>query len=191
MRTKNWVIGTRGNDNLQAYVNDGTHGRDYARPIVADRTDYIVFAFGGDDAIASGAGNDTIFAGSGNDVLNGGPGNDVLWGGGGNDIFKFELLFPSPGSGVVSGGMGYANRDKIMDFKQGADLIDVSGWDNGNAGRDVSATWRVEGGSTIVLLETLVFGPNSNVPDEYMNAAYRSEIELIGHHALTESDFIF
>jgi Ca2+-binding RTX toxin-like protein len=186
-RFKNWISGTGRNDNLQAYVNDGTHGRDYARPIVTDRTDYVVFAHGGDDTIASGAGNDTIFAGSGNDVLNGGPGNDILWGGSGNDIFKFELLFPSPGSGVVSGGMGYANRDKIMDFKRGEDLIDVSGWDNGNAGREVSATWRVEGGSTIVLLETPVFVETPGVDDYY----YRSEIELIGQHALTESDFIF
>jgi Ca2+-binding RTX toxin-like protein len=187
MRTKNWVIGTRGNDNLQAYVNDGTFGRDYARPIIADRTDYTVFARGGDDTIQSGGGNNVIFAGAGNDVINGGPGNDMLWGGAGADIFQFNILFASPGSGTVSGGAGYGNRDKIMDFKQGSDIIDVSGWQDQQSGQELSVTWRQEGGSTIVLLERLAFPQNEFSDDVF----YRSEIELTGRPALTEADFIF
>ena len=65
----------------------------------------------GADALRGGSGNDTLDGGPGNDVLNGGPGNDALAGGPGNDTFV-----PAPGGG----------DDTILDFKAGADKIDLA-----------------------------------------------------------------
>lgn len=75
-----------------------------------------------------GSGADTIRAGDSSDQLRGGRGNDQLWGGGGIDLLE-------GGSGrdrLVGGGGGDifefrygTNRDRIIDFVQGEDKINL------------------------------------------------------------------
>jgi Ca2+-binding RTX toxin-like protein len=66
--------------------------------------------------INGGAGNDVLIGGEGADTLYGGGGRDTLTGGLGADIFQYRSLADSaPGS-----------ADKILDFKLGADIIDLS-----------------------------------------------------------------
>jgi Ca2+-binding RTX toxin-like protein len=82
---------------------------------------------GGNDELRGGSGADILLGGDGNDLLVGGSGADVLVGGAGADIFLF--------SGYVTGlGVG---ADRITDFTQGEDLIDLSPidadlWTGGN-----------------------------------------------------------
>lgn len=197
-----FAFGTMGNDSIMPFSDTAMLGKaDNVRPSVTTNTDYIVFGFGGDEAIITASGNDTIFAGAGNDVLNGGMGDDVLWGGQGADIFQFEWLYPSRGAGLETGGVDYGNRDKIQDFEQGTDLIDVRGWQNTNSGTgqevfvgkglvgavglDLMVFYQYEGGSTIVTLA------RHELSDGGGGLFMQTEIELRGTYALTESDFIF
>jgi len=68
---------------------------------------------GNANMLAGGFGNDTINGGLGNDILFGGHGDDDLTGGAGNDRFCFD---------VNSGG-----NDRIVDFQDGRDMIDLRG----------------------------------------------------------------
>jgi serralysin len=67
--------------------------------------------------LEAGAGNDVLDGQGGDDVLIGGTGSDTLTGGAGRDTFRFA-------SGDSPIGLG---RDRIADFEQGSDLIDLSG----------------------------------------------------------------
>jgi Ca2+-binding RTX toxin-like protein len=69
---------------------------------------------GGANTIRGNIGNNTLNGQAGADHLFGGKGNDKLLGGADADTFHF-----STGDG----------KDKVMDMVQGADKIDVSGWD--------------------------------------------------------------
>ena len=94
--------------------NDLLYGGAGADRVVGDR---------GDDQIFGEDGNDVVLGAIGNDILNGGAGNDRLVGGnvndrggvsgGGEDIFVF-----TPGTGI----------DIVLDFEDGADLIDISAY---------------------------------------------------------------
>ena len=66
--------------------------------------------------------DDTLNGGSGNDVLNGGDGNDLLTGGDGADIFKFDDYLTRNEDGSAS-----FNKDTILDFKSGQDVIQLDG----------------------------------------------------------------
>ncbi len=71
-----------------------------------------IHAKGGSDRLAGDAGNDWLSGGSGSDTLIGGAGNDMLIGGSHADTFRFS---------------GRWGRDKIRDFKDGVDLLDLRG----------------------------------------------------------------
>src|SRR4051812_1843081 len=90
-----------------------------------------------DNDIRGGSGADTLSGLGGNDTLDGGSGNDVLLGGDGDD-----RLYGNSGTDDLTGGNGAdtfaissfqtglgASADRILDFVQGTDLIDVSGMD--------------------------------------------------------------
>lgn len=68
----------------------------------------------GNDTLLGGSGVDQLFGGIGNDSLNGGAGHDLLTGGSLRDIFVFA---------------GNAGRDRVMDFEQGRDRVDLSAYD--------------------------------------------------------------
>jgi len=67
----------------------------------------------GNDTLSGGGASDHLIGGAGSDTLTGGSGNDLLTGGGGADVYVF-----APGSGF----------DRIEDFQDGRDTIDLSGF---------------------------------------------------------------
>ena len=70
-----------------------------------------------DNKLSGLAGNDRLFGFGDDDSLDGGAGSDILTGGDGDDVFVFTDPTFSPN------GVG---RDRIADFEQGIDMIDVS-----------------------------------------------------------------
>ena len=124
----------------------------------------IISGGGGDDVIDGGNGNDVISGGSGSDVIDGGNGNDVISGGSGSDV-----LIGVGGADWLQGGGGndvfsYLNAsdsnsggwDRIIDFTQGMDKIDLSAllglttdlaW--GNQSATANGAWYLNSGSSI------------------------------------------
>ncbi|HHB80471.1 MAG TPA: hypothetical protein ENK83_01800, partial [Aliiroseovarius sp.] len=120
--------GTKLRDKLNGLGGDdfiaGAGGRD------------LVKGGSGADTLSGGAGNDRILGGAGADTLNGdagkdrlsggkqgdvimgGLGKDILKGGKGNDVFVFT-------SADDSGALA-KQRDTILDFRPGKDVIDLS-----------------------------------------------------------------
>lgn len=218
----NFTKGSNGNDFIRGTsgqdVIDGGNGSDTifsfgpdrtipsipplldARGQVLDQSD-LVLGGRGNDLIHAGAGIDYVDGGSGNDTIYGGTGGDWLWGGSGADVFRYNIVFPSPGSPAPDTGVGAGDRDLIWDFKQGTDKIDIAGWQNvahpgvifiGQEDPGFNTTlqvgYRYEGANTIVELSRPFFEPPPGSTPGYFGPA--GEIELVGHHALTANDFI-
>jgi serralysin len=105
--------------------SDSLTGSPFADKLYGFGTDDVLRGRGGSDLLDGGDGNDRLVGGTGNDVLKGSYGNDTLVGGAGkdkleggwdHDIFRFNTRFDS-----VTG----ANRDVILDFVHGDDVIDL------------------------------------------------------------------
>lgn len=97
------VVGSKADDAIRGDGNNNTlEGRE-GHDLLKGR--------GGNDALLGGTGNDHLDGGAGSDTLNGGEGNDTLRGGGLQDTFVFDTN---------------CDEDRILDFKSGADKIDVS-----------------------------------------------------------------
>lgn len=128
------VANGRGGDDLLS----GHSSRDFLFGGTGNDT---LYGMGNDDVLSGEEGNDVLDGGSGNDVLSGGSGNDVLYltshmygvansgndtltGGAGSDKFSLQYL------GIPKTSRGDAPQiDRIMDFQQGVDLIDLSAED--------------------------------------------------------------
>lgn len=95
------IRGRQGDD-----IMDGGSGND------------IVRAGLGDDVLDGGSGNDFMRGGAGEDIIIGGLGQDTMFGNGGADVFVFNTAAESTNAGAA--------WDRIMDFNQGEDLIDLS-----------------------------------------------------------------
>jgi Ca2+-binding RTX toxin-like protein len=109
----------------------GTEGDDIR---TGDGRDNLLLGLGGDDVLDGSWGNDTLDGGGGADVLDGSWGDDTIVGGNGNDI-----LIGGYQKDVATGGAGAdvflfrqwdltygSNADRITDFTQGEDVIDLS-----------------------------------------------------------------
>lgn len=100
----------------------------------------------GHDLLAGGIGNDSLTGGSGNDALAGEAGHDELWGNDGVDRLDGgegdDRLAGGAGTDELIGGAGsntfyfasvadspWNQRDRILDFKAGADTIDLRSCD--------------------------------------------------------------
>lgn len=136
--------GTGATDVDEVYFTYIEDFNEYTMPIAIEKLRYNSFAgdfvaYGNelDNVIQSGAGDDVLSGFGGNDELRGGSGDDVLYGDDGSD-----LLIGQGGADVFVGGsdadvfrIGYwdsgvgIDADTIDDFEQGADVIDISGWD--------------------------------------------------------------
>ena len=85
---------------------------------------------GGNDKLYGNGGNDKLYGGTGNDTLTGNAGNDRLYGDSGKDT-----LSGSSGNDILTGGTsadtfrfsGKWGKDKITDFKNASDHIDLRG----------------------------------------------------------------
>jgi Ca2+-binding RTX toxin-like protein len=97
-----WLRGGAGNDEL--------HGGGGADVLTGDS---------GTDVLHGDSGNDLLEGGTGDDTLEGGADVDTMTGGSGNDVFRFTAVSDSRA----------AFPDRILDFKRGADRIDLSASD--------------------------------------------------------------
>jgi Ca2+-binding RTX toxin-like protein len=88
--------------------------------IVGGSGNDILSGLDGNDELVGGTGGDTLDGGNGNDLLTGSSGTDTMTGGAGADTFDWNTSFES--------GLG-ASADRIVDFTQGTDLIDLGGAD--------------------------------------------------------------
>ncbi len=110
------ILGFAGDDRL--FGRDGPDrigGGDGADELYGGRRADYLTGWTGDDRLFGDKGPDTLRGGSGEDVLKGGQGKDTLFGGDGADTFRIEARD--------------GKRDRIRDFEDGTDLIDLRGWD--------------------------------------------------------------
>lgn len=118
-----FIIAGSGDDRINTRDgNDFVSGKDGDDRITGGKGDDVLLGGAGDDAL-SGRRDDDILRGedgddrlrgnNGDDVIDGGLGEDVLIGGGGADVFVFAE--------------GYG-EDKIRNFQDGVDKIDLSGF---------------------------------------------------------------
>lgn len=128
------------------------------------------------NALSGGAGNDSLSGGGGADILIGGLGTDSLNGGDGADVFRFE----SAGDSTVGSG-----RDKIVDFVQGSDLIDLTALGAANfvgtsafSGKAGQVRYAAFAGATIVEL------------DQDGDGDTDFQLELAGGLPLSVDDFV-
>jgi Ca2+-binding RTX toxin-like protein len=185
----------------------------------SNKTDYLYSGSGddllkggaGDDLLRGGAGNDRLIGGginvreSDNDQLFGGMGNDILLGRGGDDYLvgsngkdrlvggtgadTFALARPVNGDGTGFLGSD-ADRDIILDFQSGVDVLDVTGWHfrrdfvfideeafNGSRRSELRADYTAEG-------NTILSG------DWNGDGGADFSVLLIGVDHLTSTDFI-
>ena len=123
--------GTQQDDEIDARGgNDDVRGRGGNDVVTGGGGNDILRGGAGDDDLDGGGGNDRLLGQRGIDTLSGGRGRDQLLGGGGAD-----LLDGKAGQDVMAGGGGAdvfafsvldGNADRILDFVQGKDRLDLS-----------------------------------------------------------------
>lgn len=100
-----------------------------------------IWARGGNDSLFGGDGADYLDGGGGDDMLSGGAGADTLRGGGGADIFRLY---------DVADSRPLHKADRIIDFKSGTDVIDLSMIDaNTERSGDQAFRWGGQGAGTL------------------------------------------
>jgi Ca2+-binding RTX toxin-like protein len=78
-------------------------------------------------------GSDTLTGTDGTDLIFGLDGADRLSGGADNDVFVFGRMlepFTTVEELRSDTGVGPGNRDIVLDFQQGKDLLDLSAYEN-------------------------------------------------------------
>jgi Ca2+-binding RTX toxin-like protein len=99
---------------------------------------------GGNDVINGGDGDDIIYGQAGDDIINGGNGNDTIFGGVGSDILTGDAgadTFAFLDSDFANS----ASTDRITDFEDGIDLIDISDYGIADFNADVSIVDTIDG----------------------------------------------
>jgi Ca2+-binding RTX toxin-like protein len=165
----------------------------------------LLLAGAGADTVEAGGGADTVLGGDGNDVLQGGFGVDLLAGGSGGDVFVFARDQTGRLGFSRDTGFGEGERDVILDFEDGRDRIDLTGYRNPVASGPQPAPVFLGEGAFVdenrlqVRIEqeedaTIVqfFGPVGTPPDEFELPPPQAiaEIELRGRQDLTAENFI-
>jgi Ca2+-binding RTX toxin-like protein len=94
--------------------------------LLGDAGDDVLSGMSGNDRLSGEAGNDLLFGGRGHDMLIGGDGIDLLIGETGRDY-----LDGGEGADILSGGKGsdtfvFGDKDMVLDFKSGVDVIDLT-----------------------------------------------------------------
>ncbi|MGK9237410.1 M10 family metallopeptidase C-terminal domain-containing protein, partial [Inquilinus limosus] len=123
---QDWISGGAGDDRIEGGsgfgILDGDDGADVITgggdidQISGGAGDDVLRGDGHDDLLYGDAGADRLEGGEGRDRLEGGAGADVLTGGAGKDDFVYWETSDSTAS----------STDRITDFSQGEDVIDLS-----------------------------------------------------------------
>ncbi|THD85776.1 hypothetical protein E7811_08850 [Aliigemmobacter aestuarii] len=117
------IDGARASRIVTGADNDWIDGGANADRIHAGSGNDVVLGGRGADTIGGDAGRDLVRGGDGRDVVRGGAGADTVDGGAGND-----RLVGGTGRDTFVFAEDYG-RDRIVDFQNGRDRIDVSGTD--------------------------------------------------------------
>ena len=146
-----------------------------------------VRAGNGNDYIDSGLGDDMVYAGRGGDTVIGNLGADRLYLGGRNDLDTDTVVYITHRDSLVGNGQ----RDRIYQFDQGEDLIDLSAIDANIHQQDNqdflfnqmqaanNAIWIVDNGNHLVV--------NGDINGD---SVADFEIEIRNINSLDEDDFI-
>jgi len=138
--------GFQGGDDIHGYAGDdilnGNHGADSLRGNT------------GNDELDGGVGNDILYGGRGKDTLKGGDGKDSLSGNLGDDTLR-----GGAGRDMVDGGAGSDRfvfktgdeRDVILDFEKGTDVVDLRGLDSVTSWNDLLNNHMDQDGSSVVI----------------------------------------
>ncbi len=170
----------------------------------------------GDDTIEGGSGNDILVGQDGSDELDGGDGLDTMDGGNGDDTLEGgadnDILRGRAGEDNLAGGLGLdlltggqdadsfvfrsvaetvvgANRDQILDFEQGIDLIVVSGLSPGVFEFKGTSAFAPSGNPELRLFETPT-GSTIVQLDNNGDGAADAEIRVANITGLTAEDFV-
>ncbi len=197
------VFGGSGDDRILGYGAIAISPTGAQGVIAADGPD-LLFGEQGDDSIAGGGGDDLLNGGAGEDTLFGGLGVDTLVGGAGGDLFLFER---NPNIFALDTGVGPGNRDVVVDFHEGADRLDLSGYRNFfppaggqpppvflgtdpfEASFALQVRYEIKGDNTVVQFVAPLGSPPPDTPPTVPSGP-SGEIELVGVHHLTENAFI-
>jgi Ca2+-binding RTX toxin-like protein len=138
------------------------HGSDHDAPLPTDEM--------GGDRLVGGAGRDILNGGAYDDDLFGGAGRDILTGGGGSDRFYF--------SGSKDAGLG-RNRDTIVDFEVGHDLIHLAGIDaNTSSAKDDAFTKLLTGKAHFTKAGQLSYDSKSGILSGNTDKDAAAEFEI-------------
>ncbi|MBM6596402.1 peroxidase family protein [Microvirga pudoricolor] len=177
----NRLSGGDGNDSLVGRAGDDRlHGHDGHDKLWGGSGNDRLKGGQGDDRLSGGQGNDRLDGGAGDDRMAGNGGNDVLRGGAGDDVLKGgggqDRLFGGLGDDRLAGGSGSGDRmtggsgedtfvfqkgmgrDFVTDFRNGEDMIDVSGLGKVNGISDLALDQvgndvEIRHGSDVLVLE--------------------------------------
>lgn len=109
------LFGGGGGDKIRGSSGDDvTKGNGGSDKIWAGSGNDKVIGSNGNDQLLGQVGNDLLSGGNQNDRLTGGLGDDRLTGGAGNDVFVFD-------------SDSNTGRDRIRDWEDGSDMIEISG----------------------------------------------------------------
>jgi Ca2+-binding RTX toxin-like protein len=193
------LIGGDGNDLMFGDAgNDTLSGNSGDDSLVGGADRDVLVGQDGSDNLDGGADNDTIDGGNGDDILEGGSGNDILRGRAGEDD-----LAGGEGRDYLTGGEGAdsfvfralsetvvgANRDQILDFEQGVDLIIVAGLSPGVFEFRGTNAFAPSGNPELRLFETPT-GSTIVQFDGNGDGAADAEIRVGGVTGLTADDFV-
>ena len=194
-----FIQGGTGNDYIEGGAdNDTLNGNADDDTLIGDDGDDILVGQDGSDYLEGGANNDTMDGGDGDDVLEGGTGNDILRGRAGEDD-----LAGGEGRDFLTGGQGAdnfvfrsladagigANRDQILDFEQGVDLIIVAGLSPGVFEFKGTTAFAPSGNPELRLNETAT-GSTIVQIDNNGDGVIDAEIRVGGVTGLTADDFV-
>ena len=107
--------GSAGDADGDIYINiENLYGSFHDDSLTGDAADNLIVGLAGDDALFGDGGNDRLIGSAGNDRLNGGEGNDTLIGQADADTFVF------------TGSSEVGDLDRIIDFEDGVDIIELA-----------------------------------------------------------------
>ncbi|MGP6085792.1 calcium-binding protein [Antarctobacter jejuensis] len=194
-----FILGGSGNDDIDGGTNNDTmNGNAGDDTIYGDLGNDILVGQDGSDFLDGGGNDDTLDGGNGDDILEGGDGNDILRGRAGEDDLAGGLGrdFLTGGEGVdnfvfrstADAGIG-ANRDQILDFEQGVDVIIVAGLSPGVFEFKGTAAFAPSGNPELRLNETAT-GSTIVQIDNNGDGTIDAEIRVGGVTGLTADDFV-